>query len=486
MTYDTGWRIVSQGQATAAQITAYFRANTDGAIPDDLGETIIAACRTWPDHIVNHDGVAALAGKESAFLQSRIARDKHNPSGLGASNDDPYENAIDCETWLEGFTLTVTHLLSYAVGDGPWTNVDPRWQFMSSDQRGKCPRWIDLNGNWAVPGVGYGQNVIKRANDLLETAMPEPIRVALSAGHHNTSGGGTAGEKERTGVLTAEIARQMRDAGGFDVRVVQPDDGRGDYPGDLYDAAYQVVKWDREGWKADLFLCPHFDGNNAGDDARGSFSVYPDWSSSDGMIDLDADVRDVLGPSIALKLQELTGLPVRFNGAFSERSTPVAHEGYRLGVFRATAELRGSLTRLIYEYGALTAPSDKAIIDGPAWFERAARATMLAVAAFYGVDVSDGERSDDALYLPGSPFGEVPIVAGFRDLFEGQGAQKFAPDPIAGAVSLFGYPQTAEFPTDYGSAQIFERAIFKWFRDVDPPFDLVIALRSEPIPERAA
>lgn len=189
MTYDLDWRIVSPGQATAEQITAYYRKHAEGGlayvnslrhsrgepplklnlIPDDIGETIIAASRTWPEQVVNHDGLAVQGGKESAFLQSEIARDKLNPSGLGASNDDPYDNAITCSSWLEGFTLTVAHLLSYAVGDGPWAAVDPRWKYMTVKSRGTRPRWVDLNGYWAVPGTGYGQSIIQRANDDLLT-----------------------------------------------------------------------------------------------------------------------------------------------------------------------------------------------------------------------------------------------------------------------------------------------------------------------------
>ena len=184
--YNYGATILGEGQSSAAEITAYFKANAQGGldyvnrqrakkgllpfllnpIPDNIGEIIIQASQHWPDHVVNHDMVAAQGGKESAFLQSEIARDKFNPSGLGASNDDPYNNAIDCGNWLTGFILTVSHLLSYAVGPGPWTEIDPRWKYMKPG--GNAPRWIDLNGKWAWPGTTYGQDIINRTNKFLQ------------------------------------------------------------------------------------------------------------------------------------------------------------------------------------------------------------------------------------------------------------------------------------------------------------------------------
>lgn len=186
--YQYNLLIVSFGHASASQITQYYKNNAQGGlnyvngqrndrglppldlnpIPDDIGETIIAASKIWPNKIVNHDTLATQGGKESAFLQSEIARDKLNPSGLGASNDNPYDNAITCKSWFEGFMLTVAHLLSYSEGDGPWAEIDPRWKYMKPG--GNAKRWIDLNGKWASPGVNYGQNIIDRANnDLLTT-----------------------------------------------------------------------------------------------------------------------------------------------------------------------------------------------------------------------------------------------------------------------------------------------------------------------------
>lgn len=88
-----------------------------------------------------------------------------------------------------------------------------------------------------------------------------------------------------------------------------------------------------------------------------------------------------------------------------------------------------------------------------------------------------GDRDPEALYIPGNPFGDVPIVLGFRQLFLDAGKAKFPDDPIAGGLSLFGYPKGPERATDFGSEQEFERTVLRYHRNTDRPFDLVQALR---------
>lgn len=311
--------------------------------------------------------------------------------------------------------------------------------------------------------------------------MPRTVRIALAAGHHNADGGGTAGEHAHTGPLTREIARRASEIDGFDVRVITPGNGTGDHAGDLYDVARTVVTWANEGWTADLFLEPHFEGNGAGNAGRGSFAIYPDWGS-----DVDVDVRDSLGPLMASAMERLTGIPKRGAGVMSEKHTAVGARGQRLGVFLATEPVRAACTRLIYEYGALTAPADKALIDKPTFNENAAQATVEAIAGFYGVDVPrepDGDEPDDAFYFPNNPAGKVPVVKGFRDYIEERGKERHPDDWIAGALSMFGYPLNAEYPTVDGSAQEFQRCYLKWHRDADEPWDVVLALRSEGKPE---
>lgn len=502
MTYSRTSFILGVGKSTAAQIDAFvarrgrsYAGDRYVNPPAGLGQAIINAARTWPQ-AVNHDLLTAQCVHETGGWQSEYSRIRNNPSGLGAINDDP-DQALWFETPEDGLRATVAHLLTYVSGPGPWTAFDPRAAATPPGWMGSVKRLHELEQKWAwsKPEVynatpeneRYGAKIAMLANQLLETAngepdVPDTIRIALSSGHHNDDKGGTSGEYERTGVLTAEIARQMRGVDGFDVRVIQPDDGRGDFPGDLYDAASQVGAWAAEGWQADLFLEVHFEGNGAGDAGRGSFAIYPDWGG-----DVDVDVRDTLGPSMAMQMQALTGIPPRGNGTMSEKNTGVGSQGHRLGVFRATESFT-DITRLIYEYGSLTSQADRALINHPDFMQNAARATTLAVAAFYGVDVDRGpeQGGDDVLVIDNNPFGPVKLQRGFRDHFLEIGAAVYPDDPIVGGLAVFGYPVGDEYATGYGSFQPFERYGMSWYRDNQPPFDIIGTLRGEPLPERAA
>lgn len=92
---------------------------------------------------------------------------------------------------------------------------------------------------------------------------------------------------------------------------------------------------------------------------------------------------------------------------------------------------------------------------------------------------------EDALLLPGNPFGDVPVVLGFKALFLETGKAKYPDDPIAGGLSLWGYPERPEEATSYGSRQVFERAVFKWHRGANRPWDVVIAHRGERLEDAA-
>lgn len=193
------------------------------------------------------------------------------------------------------------------------------------------------------------------------------LRVALAAGHHN-SDGGNATEYAIVGPLTKAIATELRGRGA-DVRVITPNEGLGQWPGGLQDAARQVVRWAVSGWSADLFVELH---TNAG--GRGVFCVYPDWG-----LDVDLEVCDVLGPRLASTIARATGLPVWTSGVMSERSTAVGASGYRLGVFAATAPVAPTCTRLIIECGSHTSSEDLAIVQAAGFNERVAGAVVDAL-----------------------------------------------------------------------------------------------------------
>lgn len=181
--------IISPGRATSTQIQAWFDARGPGYAegyapdglyvppPDSLGRDIVAECARYPEHVVNHDLVSGQILKETAGWQSEYARYRNNPGGLGATNDNP-DNAIWFKTPAEGIRAHVAHVLTYAVGEGPWTEDDERFEETPAKWRGIADVITDLNGRWAYPGRSYGQGIARLANELLETADVPEVTVA--------------------------------------------------------------------------------------------------------------------------------------------------------------------------------------------------------------------------------------------------------------------------------------------------------------------
>ena len=196
MTYSADSPILGTGTVSAEAINAWFAARGKIAAqvfapdkaykpaPPTIGHDIIAISSEWG---VNHDLVAAQISKESAYWQSAIVRDKNNPSGLGAVNDNAYNGAITFPTPFEGIRATAAHLMVYAVGNGAWTQYDPRYQNVKdAGWLGTAPTLKGLDGKWAYPGKGYGADIAARANDLIDFAnnqtWEKPVSITPPAG----------------------------------------------------------------------------------------------------------------------------------------------------------------------------------------------------------------------------------------------------------------------------------------------------------------
>jgi N-acetylmuramoyl-L-alanine amidase len=214
--------------------------------------------------------------------------------------------------------------------------------------------------------------------------MPAPLRVALAAGHHNTDGGNVV-EHRLVGEITEAWARHLRALPGVEVTVLTPDGpdpdtepGDGEYPGGLQSVGRRAAELN-----VDLFVEMHTEAG-----PRGVFCIYPDWDD-----DIDADVRDRLGPDLAVSIAAATGLPVRTisgaTGVMSERLTGVGMGGHRLGVFAVTAHKRETMTRLLVEHGAHSSALDLEILGRPATADLIGRAAATVVAHHYGLATPD-------------------------------------------------------------------------------------------------
>lgn len=289
------------------------------------------------------------------------------------------------------------------------------------------------------------------------------LHVALSAGHHNTAGGNPE-EMKTVGPLTTELARQLRAAG---VRVSQITPDSGVFPGDHNAVARAVRDLDLRD-RVDLFWECHTEGTSNPANC-GSFGVTPFWPR-DNPTDRDRDAERI-SADVAKRLEAATGISVKQTntiapGVMAEYQTGVGNQGHRLGVFLNTASARGHMTRCIYEYGAHTCPHDLAIQRQPWFSERAARATVEAIAAYYGVQAEQ----------PGGGGGSTPRPAEVSD----PGARYFPEtgcwiqwgfkgywEANPNGLMDYGYPLTNEVIEEGMAVQYFERAVFEWHADIE-------------------
>ena len=103
--------------------------------------------------------------KETGYLKfgNLVQPNQCNFGGLGATG--PGNPGYSFGSVREGLRAQVQHLKAYGSTE-PLVNpcIDARFKYVS---RGCAPRTIDLNGKWAVPGVGYGESIDAIAKEVI-------------------------------------------------------------------------------------------------------------------------------------------------------------------------------------------------------------------------------------------------------------------------------------------------------------------------------
>lgn len=460
--YTTASPILGVGKSTAAQIDRFFEArgrsyagNDYEPAPVGIGQMIRDAARRWVLS-VNHDLLAAQIVHEAAAWQSEYARERNNPSGLGAVNHDP-DQAIRFQTPQDGIRATVAHLLTYVSGPGPWTEYDPRAEATPAGWQGSVKLLRELEQKWAfTPWEKY-------------RATPED---------------------QRYGAKIATIANQLLAIEVDDVPTptnLIPTEADIGYPVEVIWAAdkgparaISSVKW---------FVVHKTEGFRAGDiptltkptspvasahcwigkDGTLVFMVYLDitaWTSGNEAVDIQAINMELEG----FVKEETTEAQYRSAAAFfrwcESQGMDVPRE------FVAYDERPGIIGHM-----HVADPKDDGTWGGHSGHtDPGDLFDWDRFIAAINEDAYVPPAARDELTFEGVPY---KIVLGFKQLFLEQGAAKFEDDPIAGGLSLFGYPLGDEEETDYGSRQKFERCVMRWERDTGRPFDLVLQLRSD-------
>jgi mannosyl-glycoprotein endo-beta-N-acetylglucosaminidase len=143
--------------------------------------------------IGNIDPYIAVAqmAKETDFGRSFWSqRPRRNPAGIGVTGEESTKEqdkslwAFDTteNIWKKGYSFPsweiatqahIGHLLAYAYKHDALTSdqialvaVDPRAKFIPATTRGTVKKLKDLDGKWAIPGIGYGKAIATLANAL--------------------------------------------------------------------------------------------------------------------------------------------------------------------------------------------------------------------------------------------------------------------------------------------------------------------------------
>ncbi|MBP2626396.1 MAG: Mannosyl-glycoprotein endo-beta-N-acetylglucosamidase [Firmicutes bacterium] len=94
---------------------------------------------------------------------------QNNYAGIGATGNKA-KGAI-FSNHIVGVRSQIQHLLAYATTRLPVEPiVDPRYELLAKipEKYGKINTWQGLSGNWAVPGVGYGETILRIHREILD------------------------------------------------------------------------------------------------------------------------------------------------------------------------------------------------------------------------------------------------------------------------------------------------------------------------------
>jgi hypothetical protein len=429
--------IESQGEATAGMIDALFRevaAERNQRVttpPPGLGQAFIDGCRRYSRN-VNHDHAASQSAHETAGWTSFWAS-RNNPAGIGVTGQTGV--GLTFETVEDGIQAQVAHLLSYAAGVGEWTQDDPRASAMPREWFGSARTLHGLNGKWAVPGPVYGESIAMLSNRLLTMeggGMPEsqvpgfewiPEKAGefgYPAGTHGRNGQAIDRLIMHCTIGTDSLAWLVGEHGNS-VHFLDHRDGR---------PRAQMVLLADAAWGA----------GNREYNLRGV--NYEHECSYAEMVD-----------------------PAYWTHSILERMALNA-----ANIIRACPGIKPDRVHVI---GHGQVPNQDHTDPGPVFpWDR-----------FMGLILRELEVKPASppaeLLLPGNPFGEIPIVLGFKAYVENLARARFPADMNAGILSIFGYPVAAEARrTEGGTMQTFERCTLLWTPNTTPPWDIVLALRS--------
>jgi len=157
--------ISGKAEATQEQMVSFIKKrNPNPKLTCSVEEIVASYYKEAGREGIRPDVALCQALKETGFFAygGDVLPSQNNFCGLGATGNKVKGAAFP--TAQIGVRAHIQHLLAYASTKRPQEKiVDPRYELLIQsrpDLYGKIKYWTGLNGNWAVPGTTYGQDIL--------------------------------------------------------------------------------------------------------------------------------------------------------------------------------------------------------------------------------------------------------------------------------------------------------------------------------------
>ena len=181
---EQGTLIMDKTVATVAQLVSYaLKGNPKPLLPnctlEELAQIFIEEAEVEG---VRADVAWAQSLKETGYFKygGIVLPEQHNYSGIGALNNNSQGDAAIFETPRIGARAQIQHLKAYASTESLKLKcVDPRFHLVKRGSA-KYVEWLGFEDNpngagWAWPGKGYGYDIIKMMNAILQESKTSPV-----------------------------------------------------------------------------------------------------------------------------------------------------------------------------------------------------------------------------------------------------------------------------------------------------------------------
>ena len=164
----TGTPVMGAAKATLGQAQAFTDARTANAAYDSqtVRHIVSEVYRISQDEGVRADLALGLMLKETGNFTygGLVAAGQLNFGGIGATGSGEVGESFDTVT--QGVHAVVRRMRMYAEGTQALHDVAILGRPLKPEHWGKYPNIEDFNGVWAVPGVGYGESIVGRADEM--------------------------------------------------------------------------------------------------------------------------------------------------------------------------------------------------------------------------------------------------------------------------------------------------------------------------------